>query len=509
MKNDVLNEFKKWLKEESLSIINSNADKTIAIYIRVSTNKQEELSPISQLKTIYKYAMTHDMQIDFNYIFVEEEGISGKSAEKRKEFISMIGYAKQKEHPFDTIVVWKFSRFARNQEESIVYKSLLKKNNVVVVSASEDVSESTLGPFATLIERVIEWMDEYYIIRLSGEVKRGMTEAANEGKYQSVAPFGYKWVGDKNTRELVIVEEEAQIVKMIFDKFIKDEMTMMELARYINSLGFKTKRGGMFENRTINYILLNPVYIGYTRWTPDGKLTRDEMYDNTKSIIKKGNHTSIIDEETFNLAKQKIDKYRTFRKPHQMDTSNPWSWIKGLVRCSCGKTFIRTNKKLRCNGYNKGTCGISDTLDSNEVKGLILGEIKQYIDNPIDIKVEKKQTKKENTEKELILTQLRNIDKKEQRIKDAYINGIDGIDEYKHNKSIVERERQMLQDLLSKVEEPKEEDNETTMLENLKKVYNVLTDDNIDEKKKYDIAHEIINKVEYSNGELSLIFNSN
>ena len=67
----------------------------------------------------------------------------------------------------------------------------------------------------------------------------------------------------------------------------------------------------------------------------------------------------------------------------------------------------------------------------------------------------------------------------------------------------------MLQDMLSKVEEPKEEDNETTMLENLKKVYNVLTDDNIDEKKKYDIAHEIINKVEYSNGELSLIFNSN
>lgn len=507
MKNDVLNEFKKWLKAEGLSIINPNANITIAIYIRVSTNKQEELSPISQLKTIYKYAMSHNMQIDFNYIFIEEEGISGKSAEKRKEFISMIGYAKLKEHPFDTIVVWKFSRFARNQEESIVYKSLLKKNKVNVISVSEDVSESTLGPFATLIERVIEWMDEYYIIRLSGEVTRGMTEAANEGKYQSVAPFGYRWTGDKNNRKLVINEEEAQIVRLIYDKFIKDEMTMMELARYINSLGFKTKRGGMFENRTINYILLNPVYKGYTRWTPEGKLTREQMYDNDRSIIKKGTQEAIIDEETFNIAKDKLDKYRTYRKPHQIDSSNPWSWVKGLVRCSCGKTFIRTNGKLRCNGYNKGTCYISDSLDVEEVKDIILAGIKQYSDNPLSIKIQKRIKKETNSEKELILTQLNNLQKKEERIKLAYVDGIDSIEEYKHNKSIVETERQLLEERLNSIKEPEHNNNPDIISENLRTLYDVLTDENIDMKKKYDIAHELINKIEYSNGTLTLIFN--
>ena len=507
MKNDVLNEFKKWLKSEGLSIINSNATITIAIYIRVSTNKQEELSPISQLKTIYKYAMNHNMQIDFNYIFIEEEGISGKSAEKRKEFTSMIGHAKLKEHPFDTIVVWKFSRFARNQEESIVYKSLLKKNKVNVISASEDVSESTLGPFATLIERVIEWMDEYYIIRLSGEVTRGMTEAANEGKYQSVAPFGYRWVGDKKNRKLEVEETEAQIVKLIFDKFIKDEMTMMELARYINSLGFRTKRGGKFENRTINYILLNPVYNGYTRWTPEGKLTREQMYDNNRSIIKKGCQDVIIDDETFRIAKEKLDKYRTFRKPHQIDSSNPWSWIKGLIRCSCGKTFIRTSGKLRCNGYNKGTCSINDSLDVEEVKELILGEIKQYIDNPINIKVQKRIKKEINSERELILAQLKNVEKKEERIKMAYVDGIDSIEEYKHNKDIVEQEKKSLEERLNNIKEPESNNNPDTISENLRTLYDILTDDNIDMKKKYDIAHEIINKVEYSNSVLTLIFN--
>ena len=103
MKEQVIKEFKQWLKAENFPITNSNANITIAIYIRVSTNKQEELSPISQLKAVYKYAMSHDMQIDFDYIFIEDEGISGKLASKRNEFQSMIGYAKSKEH---LLLIW-------------------------------------------------------------------------------------------------------------------------------------------------------------------------------------------------------------------------------------------------------------------------------------------------------------------------------------------------------------------------------------------------------------------
>ncbi len=95
----------------------------------------------------------------------------------------MIAAAKSDSHPFDVILVWKFSRFARNQEESIVYKSLLRKKcHVDVVSISEPVIE---GPFGSLIERIIEWMDEYYSVRLSGEVTRGMTEKALRGGYQA------------------------------------------------------------------------------------------------------------------------------------------------------------------------------------------------------------------------------------------------------------------------------------------------------------------------------------
>ena len=100
----------------------------------------------------------------------------------------MIAIAKQSSHPIDVILVWKYSRFARNQEESIVYKSMLKKDNVDVISVSEPLID---GPFGTLIERIIEWMDEYYSIRLSGEV---LTRNERKGLAEWLPDVTASWV---------------------------------------------------------------------------------------------------------------------------------------------------------------------------------------------------------------------------------------------------------------------------------------------------------------------------
>ena len=186
-----------------------------AAYIRVSTHMQDELSPDAQKRLIMDHAKTDGVIISNDYVFVEK-GISGKKADKRPEFLRMISLAKQKPAPFKVIYVWKFSRFARNQEESILYKSLLRKQcNIEVISVSEPIIE---GPFGSLIERIIEWMDEYYSIRLSGEVSRGMMEKALRGGYQARPPLGYKI--DRKGEPPVIVPEEAEVVKMIFNKYV-------------------------------------------------------------------------------------------------------------------------------------------------------------------------------------------------------------------------------------------------------------------------------------------------
>lgn len=151
---------------------------TAAAYIRVSTDDQIEFSPDSQLKAIRKYAKDHELILPDEFIFVDE-GISGRKADKRPSFQRMIGTAKLKPKPFDVILLWKFSRFARNRQDSIVYKSMLRKQcGIDVISISEQLSEDNTS---VLIEALIEAMDEYYSLNLAEEVKRGMSEKFSRG----------------------------------------------------------------------------------------------------------------------------------------------------------------------------------------------------------------------------------------------------------------------------------------------------------------------------------------
>lgn len=494
MKNEIINEFIKWLNDENLELINKTATTIVAIYIRVSTDKQEELSPISQLKETYKYTIKHNMQIDLDSIFIEEEGISGRKAEKREAFKEMISIAKSDTKKFNTILVWKYSRFARNQEESIVYKSMLKKNNVDVVSISEPLID---GPFGTLIERIIEWMDEYYSINLSGEVTRGMTEKATRGEPQTSPAFGY----DIKNNVYVPNEIEAPIIKFIYEKYASGEMEMINIAKYLNNNNITTKRGKRFENRTIWYILTNPVYIGNIRWTPNGKLKRDEIYENTKSIIVKGKHQPLVSEELFNKVRERLSQQRKFSIKHQITSNDPHHWLKGLIRCSnCGKTFVRNNNKLRCNGYNKGACTCSTTLNISEVENLILNQLKNDSQSCLTINIVKneKKTNNDTSEINMLKKQLEIAIQKLDRIKVAFENGIDTLEEYKDNKKRINEEIKNLKSLIgekNKIQSDDDKHKNKIIYENMNTVYNILTNNNVEIKKKYDIAHFLINKI--------------
>src|SRR5699024_6804137 len=121
-------------------------------------------------------------------------------------------------------------------------KSLLKKkHNVDVISVSEPLVD---GPFGSLIERIIEWMDEYYSVRLSGEVTRGMREKAERGGYQARPPLGYRI--EEHGKPPVIVPEEAEIIKLIFKKYVDEKKGFFEIARFLNQCGFKTSHGKPF-----------------------------------------------------------------------------------------------------------------------------------------------------------------------------------------------------------------------------------------------------------------------
>ncbi len=413
--------------------------KIAACYIRVSTDDQLEYSPDSQLEKIREFAKRNDMVLSESNIFIEEDGVSGRKAAKRQQFQRMIAMAKSKPKPFDVILVWKFSRFARNREDSIVYKSMLRKQlGIEVVSVSENIGDDKMS---VITEAIIEAMDEYYSINLGEEVKRGMTEKAKRGEWNSIAPFGYKL----ENKQLVIYEEQAEIVKEVFVRYVNG-WGHKKIATWLNSIGVKTNRGGGIENRTVEYWLNNPVYHGYVRWTPTGKTSRD--YNNPDSIIEKGSHPPIIDEELWEATQKRLIEQKNHYTKNRRESTPTAYALSGIVRCSaCGATLARANGRyMQCISYAKGTCKTSHFVKMDMLEMMLYSAIKSDLESG-SFSLVRGDAKKPSSDAAAIALQLAKAELKLERIREAYESGIDTLEEYKTNKARISAEIDKLQSL--------------------------------------------------------------
>ena len=410
-------------------------------YIRVSDERQDEYSPDSQLKKIREYAAKEGYIIPDEFVFYDD-GISGKSVKKRDDFNRMIALAKEKTHPFDVIYVWKFSRFARNQEESIVYKNLLRKNGVTVVSVSEPVPE---GPFGSLVERVIEWTDAYYLINLAVEVSRGMEEKFSRGEPTCAPPFGYI-MRDK----MYYPDEEsgkADIVREVFTLYASG-VKQREIAVMLGDRGVRTNRGKVPDNRFVDYMLTNPCYIGKLRRSPDGSRAVSRRQLDEEIMVKDGHHEPLISMELWD----KVQKVREAQKkayPKHSRPSQPIEYmLKGLVRCSaCGATLIfngvtsgkAKTRSLQCHNYARGTCHTSHSVTTTKVEAALKEGLREAIGAKQFTIVPTKP--KSSDPKAIDYDKLIEVEERRlARAKEAYLAEIDTIEQYAQNKKeITER----------------------------------------------------------------------
>lgn len=477
--------------------------KTGAIYIRVSTDRQEELSPDAQRRLLLEYAKNNNIDVPAEYIF-QDNGISGRQAKKRPAFQNMIALAKSKDHPIDTIIVWKFSRFARNQEESIVYKSLLKKNDVDVVSISEPLVD---GPFGSLIERIIEWMDEYYSIRLSGEVMRGMTENAMRGNYQSDAPIGYRSPG--GGKPPVIDPDTVQIPIMIKDLFLSGSTTL-QIARRLNDLGYQTKRGNLWDARGVRYVLENPFYAGKSRWNYTERGRRLKPTDEV--IYADGNWEPIWDEDTVQQIQQRLAM--NMRKVKSRDVSTAKHWLSGLLICSsCGSTMAyggaKDRRGFQCWKYGKGQCDESHYISVGQIEALVIGYLEQVtLSSDISYSVITAAASDNGSRISELERQLQKIDAKEKRIKAAYQNGIDSLDEYKANKAAINDERRIIEESIRELtpmaDTQDKELLDLKMRQNISDLLSVIKDDSVDYVKKGNMMRNVVDHIVFNRKETSL-----
>lgn len=222
--------------------------KKAVFYGRYSSANQTEQSIEGQLHVCEKYAVENDILIVGKYI---DRALSG-TTDKRPQFLQMI--ADSAHGGFDTVLVYKLDRFARNRYDSAIHKKKLRDNGVRVVSATEPLSDT---PEGIILEGMLESIDEYFSQELSRKCKRGLKESCDKGYFIcNTVPLGYK----KADRRLVIDPETAPLIRRIFEEYAGGK-SPERIANELNEQGL-TVGGRSFQKKTVRGWLKNEVFIG-------------------------------------------------------------------------------------------------------------------------------------------------------------------------------------------------------------------------------------------------------
>lgn len=307
--------------------------KRCVLYARFSSDNQRSESIDAQIRAMKAYCKYHHITIVDTYI---DEAKSATTAQ-RPAFQKMI--ADSKLRGFDIILVHKLDRFARNRYDSALAKRELKRNGVAVYSVLENLDDS---PESIMMEAVLEGMSEYYSQNLAREVMKGLTENALQGKHTGGRPpLGYDV--DVVTRKLVINEEEAKSVRLIFEMYA-DGKCYSEILEELFKRNYKTKMGKHFLKNSLYGILINQKYTGTYIYNKSASKSSDgtrnsHQFKNADAIIMvDGGCPQLIDKKTFAKVQKRMVENR--HKGARMNAKHRYL-LTGKVFCKeCGKAMV-------------------------------------------------------------------------------------------------------------------------------------------------------------------------
>jgi len=310
--------------------------KIAVIYVRYSSHNQREESIDAQIRACKAYAES------MGYTVIEIYSDSAQSAtnDNRAEFQRMIADAKKKK--FQYVIVHKLDRFSRDKYDAVTYKRELKINGITLISVTENLDGS---PESLMLESVIEGMAAYYSANLAREVMKGLKENAYQCKHTGGFPaLGYDV--DPITKKYVINEDEAKIVKIIFEKY-SNGIGYLQILEYLNGMGYRTKAKKPFAKNSIHHILKNVKYIGtyiYNRKkdkSANGKRGGENKPREEWIVIEDG-VPAIIDKEVFNTVQQKMAQNRDNGGKHK---AKQVYVLSGLIFCGeCGSPYYGNSR---------------------------------------------------------------------------------------------------------------------------------------------------------------------
>lgn len=311
----------------------------VAIYARVSTEHEAQINALENQIQYYDNILAQHPEWELVGRYVDE-GITGTSVKKRKNFLRMMEDAKN--GMFSLILTREVSRFARNTVDTLQETRKLKSYGVEVYFTEDNIrtSDDTDGELRLTLMATLAQNESK---KTSVRVKAGQKISFENGVlYGNGNILGYDRVG----RELVVNPEQAETVKMIFNMY-HDGMGCKQIAYELEKRGRVTSTGlTHWQPGTISRLLRNSFYCGKIvyrkQYVPDYlEQKKINNYDEVDKIEITGKHEPIISEELFNDCQRKLDAKTVNRLRGKHAINPPKSAYARILKCQCGSNFER------------------------------------------------------------------------------------------------------------------------------------------------------------------------
>lgn len=331
----------------------------VCAYCRVSTDEADQRNSLKSQKKFFADIFKKHPNWTNVGIFADE-GISGTSLEKRDRFNAMIALAKRK--GVDVILTKEVSRFSRNATDLLSIVKDLQDRKVFIWFLSDDINTENPNSIQQLTETATSAQGES--LRTSRRVVWGQQRQMEKGiVFGRKEMYGYRIERDsEGIQHFIVVEEEAEIIKKIFEWFVSGDGTTI-IARRLENMGIKTLRyKNGWTNTVILRILRNEKYVGDLAqgktYTPD-PLTHKKKYNRGEAyryyITDHHPESAIIDRDTWNKAQVILAE----RKPSEEVRAKHSAryWTSGKVYCGlCGGRYVSYHKKQKTIPYKAWVC---------------------------------------------------------------------------------------------------------------------------------------------------------
>ncbi len=361
----------------------------VFIYLRKSRADEELENRIGQGETLARHRnalLKLAKERNYNIVNIYEELVSGEELFFRPAMLELLKNIES--GSCNAVLVMDMQRLGRGdmEEQGLILKTF-KKANVKIITPNKiyDLNnefDEEYSEFEAFMSR-----KEYKMI--NRRMQGGRIRSVEEGNYIATSPpYGYDVIRiDKKTRILQLNQEQAEVIRTIYNWYVNDGLGCGRIADNLNNLGIKSPSGGKWERTSITFYLKNPTYIGKIVWKKkcikkskvEGKKKDTYTRDKDEWIISEGKHESIIDIELYEKAQAILaGKYHV---PYQLQNGIS-NVLAGIVVCGiCGRKMVRRpygDKEPHLICLNK--CGIKSNKLAT-VETTILDELEKYLNN--------------------------------------------------------------------------------------------------------------------------------